>query len=70
MKRDGPKASTCIYGHSGIKFLPEEKANVFANIFENQFAPHDLCDEHHEDRMEACVQALFETKDRTPPPQK
>jgi hypothetical protein len=27
---------------------------------ENQFTPHDLCDENHELRVEAGVQALLE----------
>jgi hypothetical protein len=33
---------------------------------ENQFTPHDLCDEHHEERVEAYVQALLDAGDNTP----
>jgi hypothetical protein len=45
-----------------------EKANAIAGCLENHFTPHDLCDEHHERRVEACVQALLEAEDNTPPP--
>jgi hypothetical protein len=30
LKRDGPRASTDIYGASGLKYLPSEKANATA----------------------------------------
>jgi hypothetical protein len=33
---------------------------------ENQFEPHDLCDWNHERRVEARVQALLETVDKSP----
>jgi hypothetical protein len=34
---------------------------------ENQFAPHDLCDDNHEWQVEARVQALLEAVDNNPP---
>jgi hypothetical protein len=34
---------------------------------ENLFTPHDLCDENHERRVEARVQALLEAEDNDPP---
>jgi hypothetical protein len=34
---------------------------------EIQFTPHELCDENHEPRVEAEVQALLETVDKNPP---
>jgi len=55
MKRDEPKAPTAIHGSSGHIPLPIDKANANADYLENQFTPHDLCDEHHERRVEACV---------------
>jgi hypothetical protein len=49
-----------------------DKANAIADCLENQFTPHDLCDENHERRVEARVQALLEAEDNEgpPPPQK
>jgi hypothetical protein len=63
MKSDSPKAPTIIYGPSGLKFRPLEKANAIANCLENQFTPHDLCEENHERRMEARVQTSSEVVD-------
>jgi hypothetical protein len=34
---------------------------------ENQFTPHDLCDESHKQRIEAGVQALLETVNNNSP---
>jgi hypothetical protein len=42
-----------------------EKGNVIAYCLENRFTPHDVCDEHHEQLVEACVQALLEAEDNT-----
>jgi hypothetical protein len=67
MKRDGPRAPTVIHGPSGPKLYPSEKADTIADCLENQFTPHDLCDYNHERRVEARVQALFETVDNSPP---
>jgi hypothetical protein len=43
--RDGPRVPTAIHGPSGLKFHPVDKANAIADCLENQFTPHDLCDE-------------------------
>jgi hypothetical protein len=67
VKRDGPKAPTEIHGSSGLKFHSLEKANANADYLQKLFTPHDLCDENHERRVEARVQALLETVDNSPP---
>jgi hypothetical protein len=67
LKRHGPWAPTAIYGASGLKFHPSDKANAIADCLEIQFTPHDLCDENHEWRVEADVQALQETIDKSLP---
>jgi hypothetical protein len=64
--RDGPRARTAIHGLLGLKYHPEDKANAIADGLENQFTPHDLCDENHERRVEARVQALLEAADNNP----
>jgi hypothetical protein len=66
LKRDGPRAPTAIHGTSGLKFIPSEKAKAIADCLEIQFTPHELCDENHERRVEAKVQALLETVDQNP----
>jgi len=43
----------------GLKFHPLEKDNVIADCPENQFSPHDLCEENHEQLVVARIQALF-----------
>jgi hypothetical protein len=63
MKRDRPKAVTCIHFASGLKSLSLEKSNALADRLENQFTPHDLYEEKHERRMEDRLQALFEAMD-------
>jgi hypothetical protein len=68
--RDGPTAPTAIHGASGLKFQPSEKANATADCLQTQFTPHHLCDENHERRVEARVQAILETVDNPPPPQR
>jgi hypothetical protein len=67
LKRDGPRAPTAIHGPLGLKFFLLEKANAIAGCLENQFTPHDLCDENHEWRVEATVQALLKAVDNNPP---
>jgi hypothetical protein len=52
---DAPKAPTAIHGYSGLKFLPCDKANAIADCLEIRFTHHDLCDEHHERRVENYV---------------
>jgi len=66
LNRDAPKAPTAIHGYRGLKFLPYEKANAIADCLENRFTHHDLCEEHHERRVEALVQDLLETEDTAP----
>jgi hypothetical protein len=65
--RDGPTAPTDIHGPLGLKYHPEDKGNAIADCLENQFTPHDLCDENHEQRVEARFQALLEAADNNPP---
>jgi hypothetical protein len=65
MKRDGPKAPTSIRGPLGFTFHPLKKANAITDCLEKQFTSHDLCDENHKRRVEARVQALLETVDKT-----
>jgi hypothetical protein len=66
LKRDGPRSPTAIHVPSGLKFLPLEKANAIDDCLENQFTPHDLCDENYERRVKARVQALLEAVDSNP----
>jgi hypothetical protein len=67
INRDGPRAPTAIRGALGLKYHPVDKANALADCLENLFTPHDLCDEEHERRVEARVQALLEAEDNDPP---
>jgi hypothetical protein len=67
LKRDGPRAPTAIHGASGLKFHPFKKANAIADCLEIQVTPHDLCDENHERRVEARVDALLKAVDDSPP---
>jgi hypothetical protein len=67
LKRDGPRAPTAIYGASGLKFYPSEKAKAIPDSLEIQFTPHDLSDENHERRVDSKVQALIETVTKEPP---
>jgi hypothetical protein len=66
MKRDRPKAPTAIHGPSGLRFLPLEKLNAIADCLENQFTLYDLCEENHEQQVEAYIQALSEAVDDSP----
>jgi hypothetical protein len=66
LKRDGPRAPTAIHGPSGLKFYPSQKANAIVDCLKNQFTHHDLCDENHEQQVEARVQALLEVVDNNP----
>jgi hypothetical protein len=67
LKRDGPRAPIAIHSPSGLKFHPSEKANATADCLETQFTPHELCNENHERRVEARVQALLEDKENSLP---
>jgi hypothetical protein len=66
LKREGPRTPTTIHSPSGFKFHTYEKANATAGCCENQFTHRDLCDENHERRVEATVQALLEDLDKPP----
>jgi hypothetical protein len=52
--RDGPRA----HGLLGLQSHPVHKANAIADYLENQFTPHELCEEN---------QALLEAVDSDPP---
>jgi hypothetical protein len=67
LNRNVPRAPTAIHVASGLKFYPSDKANATADCLEIQFSPHYLCDDNHERRVEAGVQALLETVDNNPP---
>jgi hypothetical protein len=66
INRDEPRAQTAIHGFLGLKYHREDNDNAIANCILNQFTPHDLCDENHERRVEAGVQALLEIADNNP----
>jgi len=66
LNRDAARAPPAIHGYSGLKLLPNDKANAIADYLENRFTHHDLCGEHRERRVEAIVQALLETEDPAP----
>jgi hypothetical protein len=63
---DGPRPPTAIHCLLGLKYHLVDKANTIADCLENQFTPHDLCEENHERRVEARVQAL-QAVDSDPP---
>jgi hypothetical protein len=46
--------------------IPNEKFSAIAGSLQNQFASHDLCDEHHERRVETRAQAVLASVDDTP----
>jgi hypothetical protein len=60
------RAPTAIHGLLGLKYHPVDKANAIADCLENQFTPHELCEETHEWQVEARVQALLETVESDP----
>jgi hypothetical protein len=66
INRDGPRAPTAIHGPLGLNYHPVDNANAIADCLENQFTPHNLCEENHERQVEARVQALFEAVDSNP----
>jgi hypothetical protein len=65
--RDGPRAPTAFHGLLDLKYHSVDKANTIADCLEHQFTLHDLCEENHEWRVEARVQALLEAADSDPP---
>jgi hypothetical protein len=66
MKWDGSTARTAVHGLLGMKYRPQEKANATADSMENNFTPHNLCDENRERRVQVSVQALLENVENTP----
>jgi hypothetical protein len=66
MKTDEPVVPTAVHGPLGITYNPNEKANAIADCLENQFTPHDVCDENHERRMGTRIKALPVSVDDTP----
>jgi hypothetical protein len=64
--RHVPRTPSAIHGLLGLKYHPEDKANATADCLENQFTPHDLCDEKNEQRVEARVQSLLEAAENNP----
>jgi hypothetical protein len=67
MKRGEAKEPTAIHGPFGLTFHPLEKANATADCLENQFTPHDLCDENHKREVEARAHTLLEAVDNNSP---
>jgi hypothetical protein len=65
--RDGPRAPTAIHDILGLNYHPVDEANTIADCLENQYTPHNLCEENHERQVEARVQALLEAVDSNPP---
>jgi hypothetical protein len=51
--RDGPRAVTAIHGLLCPNYRPVDKANATVDCLENQFTPHNLCEENHERQVEA-----------------
>jgi hypothetical protein len=66
MKRDGAEEPTQFMVLSAL-LHPLEKANATADCLENQFTPHDLCDENHKRQVEARVQTLLEAAGNNSP---
>jgi len=65
--------SVPAYGTSRCSwfFRPQisfDKLSQRNRCLDYQFRPRDQCDEQHERRVEACVQALLEAEDNNPPP--
>jgi hypothetical protein len=56
-----------IHGLLGLKYHPVDKANAIADCLENQFTPHNLCEENHERQVETRVQDLLEAVDSDSP---
>jgi hypothetical protein len=67
VKRGGAKEPTAIHGPFSVTVHLLEKVNAIADCLENQFTPHDLCDEIHKRQMAVRVQTLLEPEDSNPP---
>jgi hypothetical protein len=66
MKRDGQTSPTAIHCPSGLRYHLSEKANAIADCLENQFTPHDLCEDKHERLEKDRIQVLLEAVDNDP----
>jgi hypothetical protein len=56
-------ATLAIHDPLGLNFNPLENAEAIADCLENQFTPHDLCDENHKGQLKTGVLALLEDVD-------
>jgi hypothetical protein len=65
-KQGWTKVTNCHSWSFRPKISSGSKAKAIADCLENQFTPHDLCEENHERRVEARVQALLEAVDSDP----
>jgi hypothetical protein len=59
MNRAVARAPTATHGPLGLTFQTLEKAKAIADCLEKQFTPHDLCEENHEQWLEARAQAVL-----------
>jgi hypothetical protein len=66
-KQGWTKGTNCHSWSFRPKISSVDKANAIADCLQNQFTPHDLCEESHEWRVEARVRALLEAVDSDPP---
>jgi hypothetical protein len=67
LNRDGPYyMDYTLHGPSGLKLYSSQKAKTIADSSRIQLTPRNLCDENHERRMKARVQALLEALDDIP----
>jgi hypothetical protein len=57
-----------IHGCLGLEYHLLQKVNATADCFENQFTPYELCDNSHEWRVEAEVQAKLKKTDNNRAP--
>jgi hypothetical protein len=66
------KGISCYSWSLGLKFHTLEKANGTADCLENQFTPHELCNQNHErrwrlDRVQALLKATDNPSERIRP---
>jgi hypothetical protein len=58
---------TAIHVLLDLPFYLVDQTNAVADCLENQFTPHDMCDENHERRAEDGVQTLLAAEDNDSP---
>jgi hypothetical protein len=56
----------CFSWSLGLQFHTLDKANTISDCLENQFTPHDSCQENYERRVEARIKSPFEAIDDIP----